>query len=242
MKMQIKEFAEFTGVSVRTLHYYDEIGLLVPAYVDGFTGYRYYDENSLLRMQEILFYRELDFSLKAIGEILSSPNYDKNKALKEQKHLLMLKKERLERLISAIDGAVKGENVMTAFDNSEFEKYKAEAREKWGKTDAYKEHAERTKNYSKQKWNDLAEGMDHIMAEFALCMRKDESPDSTEAQDLVKMLQNHITENYYLCTNEILASLGQMYVADERFTNNIDKHADGTATFICEAIAVYCSK
>ena len=240
--MQIKEFAEFTGVSVRTLHYYDEIGLLMPAFVDETTGYRFYDEKSLLRMQEILFYRELDFSLKSIGEILSSPNYDKNKALKEQKHLLTLKKERLERLISAIDGAVKGENVMTAFNNSEFEKYKTEAREKWGKTDAYKEHAERTKNYSKQKWNDLAEGMEHIMAEFALCMRKDQSSDSIEAQNLVKILQNHITENYYLCTDEILAGLGQMYVADERFTNNIDKHADGTAAFICKAIAVYCGK
>ena len=155
--MQIKEFAGFTGVSVRTLHYYDEIGLLTPAFVDRSTGYRFYDENSLLRMQEILFYRELDFPLKSIREILSSPNYDKNKALKEQKHLLTLKKERLERLISAIDGAVKGENVMKAFDNSEFEKHKDEAKEKWGKTDAYKEHAERTKNYSKQKWNDLAE-------------------------------------------------------------------------------------
>ena len=168
--MQIKKFADFTGVSVRTLHYYDEIGLLTPAYVDKSTGYRFYNENSLIRMQEILFYRELDFSLKSIGEILSSPNYDKNKALEEQKQLLTLKKERLERLISAIDGAVKGENVMTAFDNSEFEKYKAEARDKWGKTEAYKEHAQRTKNYSMQKWYDLAEGMDHIMAEFALCM------------------------------------------------------------------------
>jgi hypothetical protein len=131
---------------------------------------------------------------------------------------------------------------MTAFDNSEFEMHKAEAREKWGNTDAYKQHEEKTRNYSKQKWNTLAEGMDHIMAEFAICMRNDKRPDSTEAQNLVKMLQNHITENYYLCTNEILASLGQMYVADERFTNNIDKHADGTATFICEAITVYCSK
>ena len=242
MKMQIKEFAEFTGVSVRTLHYYDEIGLLRPAEVDRITGYRFYDEDSLFRMQEILFYRELDFSLKSIGEILSSPNYDKNKALNEQKQLLILKKDRLERLISSIDGAVKGENVMKSFDNSEFEKHKAEAREKWGKTDAYKEHVERTKNYSKQKWNDLAEGMEHIMAEFALCMKKGESSDSTEAQNLVKMLQNHITGNYYVCTNEILAGLGQMYVADERFTNNIDKHADGTATFICEAIQVYCRK
>ena len=193
-------------------------------------------------MQEILFYRELDFSLKSIGEILSSSNYDKNKALKEQKHLLTLKKERLERLISAIDGAVNGENVMKAFDNSEFEKHKDEVKEKWGKTDAYREHAQRTKNYSKQKWNDLAAGMDHIMAEFALCMRKDETPDSAVAQTLVKLLQNHITENYYLCTNEILAGLGQMYVADERFKNNIDKHADGTAAFICEAIEVYCRK
>ena len=242
MKMQIKEFADFTGVSVRTLHYYDEIGLLTPAFVDQSTGYRFYDKNSLIRMQEILFYRELDFSLKSIGEILSSPNYDKNKALKEQKQLLILKKERLERLISAIDSAVKGENVMKAFDNSEFEKHKAEAKEKWGSTDAYKEHTQRTKNYSKQKWNDLAAGMDNIMAEFALCMRKDETPDSEEVQNLVKMLQSHITENYYHCTKEILAGLGQMYVADERFKNNIDQHADGTAAFICEAIAVYCGK
>ena len=94
MKMQIKEFAEFTGVSVRTLHYYDEIGLLTPAYVDKFTGYRFYDEKSLIRMQEILFYRELDFSLKSISTILSSPDYDKDKALNEKKKLLILKKER----------------------------------------------------------------------------------------------------------------------------------------------------
>ena len=234
--MQIREFAEFTGVSVRTLHYYDEIGLLTPAFVDRSTGYRFYDEQSLLRMQEILFYRELDFSLKSIGEILSAPNYNKTEALKEQKHLLTLKKERLERLISAIDDAIKGENVMTAFDNREFEKYKTEAQEKWGQTDAYRQHAERTKNYSKQKWDDLAEGMDHIMAEFAVCMRSGKRPDSDEAQRLVKLLQNHITENYYHCTNEILAGLGEMYVTDDRFRANIDKHGDGTAEFIRQAI------
>ncbi len=238
--MQIKEFAGFTGVSVRTLHYYDEIGLLKPAFTDKQNGYRFYDEKSLLRMQEILFYRELDFSLRSIGEILSSPNYDKNKALKEQKLLLTLKKQRLEQLISAIDGAVKGENVMKAFDNSEFEKHKAEAKEKWGQTPAYKEHAEKTKHYTKEKWNSLAEGMNYILAEFTVCMKKGEEPDSAEAQNLVETLQNHITENYYLCTNEILAGLGKMYVADERFKNNIDKNADGTAEFICEAIEVYC--
>lgn len=242
MKMQIKEFADFAGVSVRTLHYYDEIGLLTPAYTDKSSGYRYYDENSLLRMQEILFYRELDFSLKSISEILSSPNYDKHKALAEQKHLLTLKKERLERLICAIDDAVKGENVMKVFDNQKFDQYKAEAKERWGSTDAYKQHEEKTGNYSSQTWSDLAQSMDRIMAEFALCMKNGHSPDSPEAEYLVKELQNHITQNYYHCTDQILEGLGQMYVADERFKANIDKHADGTAEFICEAIECYCLK
>ena len=242
MKMQIKEFAEFTGVSVRTLHYYDEIGLLRPFDVDKATGYRFYNEESLLRMQEILFYRELDFSLKSIGEILSSSNYNKAKALQEQKQLLILKKERLERLISAIDEAEKGVNVMKAFDNSEFEKYKAEAQERWGKTDAYKEHAQKTKGYGKDKWNNLAADMNVILGEFAICMKKGNTPDAEEAQALVKKLQNHITENYYTCTNEILFGLGQMYVADERFKNNIDKHGDGTAAYVRDAIALYCNK
>ena len=242
MRMKIKEFAKFTGVSVRTLHYYDEIGLLVPAYVDKYTGYRYYNQQSLLRMQEILFYRELDFSLKTIREILTSPNYDRQKALTEQKNLLTLKKERLERLIYSIDNAMKGENIMTAFDNSELEKYKAEAKEKWGKTDAYKEHTEKTKEYSKEKWNQLSQEMNDIFAEFAVCMQNNQEPNSPQAQALVKRLQDHITENYYLCTNEILAGLGQMYVADERFKNNIDKHANGTAEFACKAIEIYCSK
>ena len=242
MKMRIEEFAKLSGVSVRTLHYYDEIGLLMPAFVDKTTGYRYYDENSLLRMQEILFYRELDFSLKSIREILSSANYDARKSLEEQKVLLTIKKERLERLISSIDDAMKGENVMHAFDNSEFEKHKVETQEKWGNTEAYQQHTEKTKNYSKQKWNDLAHGMESIMAEFAFCMRSGQEPDSTEAQKLVHTLQNHITEHYYLCTNEILMGLGQMYVADERFKTNIDKHGKGTAAFICKAIEACCRK
>ena len=242
MKMQIKEFARFTGVSVRTLHYYDEIGLLKPSHVDKSTGYRYYDQQSLLRMQEILFYRELDFSLKSIEEILSSPNYDKTQALKEQKQLLILKKERLDNLISAIDGAMKGDNVMKAFDNTEFEKHKAEAQEKWGNTNAYQEHAEKTKDYSKDKWNSLAAGMDAIMGQFAESMKHGDTPDSDAAQELVKALQSHITEHYYHCTKEILFGLGQMYVADDRFRQNIDKHADGTAAFICQAITTYCKK
>ena len=240
MKMQINEFARLTGVSVRTLHYYDEIGLLTPAYVDKFTGYRYYDENSILRMQEILFYRELDFSLKSIKIILSAPDYDKEKALNEQKKLLILKKERLERLISAIDSAKKGENIMSAFDNTEFENYKDEVKEKWGQTGAYNEYTEKTKGYSKDNFNAMNEGLENILEDFAVCMNSGSSPDSIDAQALVEKLQSYITENFYTCTNEILAGLGQMYVADERFKNNIDKHSLGTAEFVSEAIKVYC--
>ena len=246
MKMQINEFAKLASVSVRTLHYYDEIGLLKPAFVDEQNGYRFYDEFSLERMQEILFYRELDFKLKSIAEILSSPNYDKQKALAEQRKLLILKKERLERIIAALDSAEKGKITMSAFDNSDYEtarnQYEAEAKRRWGETAAYKEHAEKTVNYTKDQWQNVNDGLMAVLAKFAACMKDGHAADSEEAQVLVNELQNYITENYYTCTDEILAGLGQMYVADERFKTNIDKHTPGTAAFISESIATYCKK
>ena len=243
MKMQIKEFAKLTGVSVRTLHYYDEIGLIKPALVDAQNGYRFYDENSLLRMQEILFYRELDFPLKSILEILSSPDYDKQKALAEQRKLLELKKERLERIIDALDGATKGKVTMTAFDNSDYEtarkQYEVEAKQRWGETDAYKEHAEKTAKYTKDKWQAVNDGLMEIFAKFAECMKNGNTADLDDAQAIVKELQNYITENYYTCTTEILAGLGLMYVADERFKANINKNGNGTAEFVSKAIESY---
>ncbi len=243
--MQINEFAKLTGVSVRTLHYYDEIGLLKPAFIDEQNGYRFYDENSLLRMQEILFYRELDFPLKSIFEILSSPDYDKQKALVEQRKLLELKKERLERIIDALDGAKKGKITMTAFDNSDYEtarkQYEVEAKQRWGKTAAYKEHSKKTANYTKDKWQEINDGLMAIFTKVAECKKNGNTANSDEAQSLVKELQDYITENYYTCTKEILAGLGQMYVADERFKTNIDKHGDGTAEFVSKAIEIYCN-
>ena len=115
-----------------------------------------------------------------------------------------------------------------------------EAKEKWGQTQAYREYEQ--KHHSRQAQEALAEEMDRIMSEFALCMQKGEAANSGAAQRLVKCLQDHITQNYYRCTNEILAGLGKMYVADRRFQDNIDKHAPGTAAFICEAIEIYCRK
>ena len=246
MKLQIKEFAELTGVSVRTLHYYDEINLLKPCYVDEQNGYRFYDENSLERMQEILFYRELDFPLKSIAEILASPNYDKQKALAEQKRLLTIKKNRLERLIAALEQAEKGEITMSAFDNSEYEtarqQYEAEAKQRWGDTDAYKESQAKTAGYSKDKWDDVLVGMNDVFAEFAECKECGDSANSDTAQLLVKKLQDYITANFYHCTDDILSGLGQMYVCDERFKNNIDKNGEGVAEFVAEAIKIYCKK
>lgn len=238
--MLIKEFSEACGVSVRTLHYYDEIGLLKPSFVDDWTGYRYYDENSLLRMQEIMFYRELDFSLKNISQIITSPNYDKEKALSQQKKLLILKKERLEKLISSIDDAMKGKVIMNAFDNSKFESYKDEVREKWGNTKAYAEYAEKSKNYGEDKFSAISGEMAEIFSEFNLAMKKSAVAGSEEVQGYVKELQDYITLNFYTCTKEILYGLGQMYVLDERFKNNIDKAGEGTAEFISEAIKIYC--
>lgn len=241
--MHIKEFAKLTGVSVRTLHYYDEIGLLKPAFVDGQNGYRDYDEKSLERMVEILFYRELDFPLKSILKILSSPDYDKTAAIRRQKELLTLKKERLERLISALDEAEKGEIPMNTFNNNEYEaarrQYADEAKQRWGGTDAYKEYEQKTAGISADKRNDANEGLNAVLAEFA-AIKDGETPESEAAQSLVRKLQEYITENFYTCTNEILAGLGQMYVADERFKANIDKNGIGTAEFISEAIEAFC--
>ena len=120
--------------------------------------------------------------------------------------------------------------------------YEKEARERWGDTSAYREHEEKTKHYTKEKWAEASDGMMAIFAEFAECKKNGASADSAEAQMLVANLQSHITENYYTCTDEILAGLGKMYVADERFKKNIDKYGEGTAEFTADAIEVYCRK
>ena len=120
--------------------------------------------------------------------------------------------------------------------------YTAEARERYGNTVAYKEHEQKTKNYTKEKWAEANDGLMAIFAEFAACKQSGAEVDSNEAQALVAKLQTHITENYYTCTDEILEGLGKMYVADERFKKNIDKYGEGTAEFAADAIEVYCRK
>ena len=118
--------------------------------------------------------------------------------------------------------------------------YNIEVKQRWGETNAYIEHTEKTANYTKDKWQQVNDGLNAVLAKFAECKQNGNTADSKESQALVKELQAYITDNYYTCTNEILAGLGQMYVADERFKNNIDKHSGGTAEFISKAIEIYC--
>ncbi len=242
MKMSIKKFAELTGVSVRTLHYYDEIELLKPDFVDGQNGYRFYGTEALSRMQEIMFYRELDFPLKTIAEIISSPDYDKTQALKGQKQLLILKKQRLERIINAIECVEKGEQAMNfeAFNSSELtsakEAYKAEVKQRWGKTEAFKESEKRTAGYSDENFIKIEQGINSIMAEFAALKSTGVSPSDEAAFEAVEKLKDFITQTQYNCTNAILSCLGDMYVSDERFKKNIDRNGTGTAEFINTAI------
>ena len=135
---------------------------------------------------------------------------------------------------------------MSAFDNSEYEnarkQYETEVKQRFGKTDAYKEHEKKTADYTKEKWQDVNDGLMTVFVKFAECKQAGYTPDSNETQALAKELQVYISENYYTCTNEILSGLGQMYVADERFKNNIDKHTRGTVKFVREAIEIYCNQ
>lgn len=228
----VKEISKLTGVSVRTLHYYDEINLLKPTRTTD-AGYRLYDDTALERLHSILLFRELQFPLKEIKAILDSPDFDTKTALNEQIELLELQKKRLDKIISsAREILTKGVNNMSfsSFDKTELEQYADEAKQKWGHTDAYREYS--------QKHSDSSDKTDELMQIFAEIGKiKNLSPDCEEAQMLIKKLQNFITENYYTCTDEILKGLGEMYVSDERFKNNIDKAGGlGTAEFTAKAI------
>ena len=239
--MTVNEVSKLTGVSVRTLHYYDEIGLLAPV-VTTAAGYRLYDDTSLARLQQILLFRELEFSLKDIKKMINSQEFDREKALSDQIRLLTLKKEHFESLISyAQQIKSKGEYDMDfkVFNNEKIENYKAEAKKRWGDTEAYREYELKTATYSEKEQQALTKNMMDIFSEFG--QKADKVPADIEVQKLVKKLQDFITANYYTCTKEILSGLGKMYAAGGEMTDNIDAAGGkGTAEFAAKAIAEYC--
>lgn len=245
MKFSVSEISKLTGVSIRTLHYYDQINLLTPSIVSE-AGYRYYDDLAVEKLQQILFYKELDFSLKEISKIMNSSKYKKEDALIRQRNLLNLKRARLDKLIGLLDAKIGGDDTMSfkEFDVKEIEKaktkYAEEVKTRWGNTSAYSQSKERTDKYTKENWNQITNRTNEIMKKFSENVGK--PPQSKEVQDLVEEWENFITESYYKCTNEILSGLGQMYVMDERFRKNIDKFGEGTAELISNAIKIYTEK
>lgn len=241
--MRVSEVAKLTGVTVRTLHYYDEIGLLKPSQVTE-SGYRLYSDGDLELLQQILFFRELDFSLGDIRKIMGNPAYDRETALRNHRQLLLQKRRHLDGLITLVENTLKGEYDMSfkQFDGSEMEetkkKYAAEAKERWGNTDAYAEYEEKTRDYDDPQWKLLKGEGAEILAEFG--RNRHLEPGSPEAQALVKKWQDYITANYYTCTKPILSCLGEMYIGDDRFTENLDRNGEGTALFMATAIEIYC--
>lgn len=239
----VHEVSKLAGVSIRTLQYYDKIGLLHPAkYTE--SGYRLYDDTALEKLQQILLFRELEFSLKDIKAIMDNPNFDRRKALEQQIALLTLKKEHLKNLIDlARDIKDIGVNKMdfTAFDTSKIDEYAAQAKASWGNTPEYREFEEKSKNRTAQQEQTISTQMMGIFAEFGTMLKLDPSAEKVQSQ--VKKLQDFIIENFYNCSDEILYSLGSMYVNGGDFTENIDMTGGkGTAEFVFKAITIYCNK
>ncbi|PID04487.1 MULTISPECIES: MerR family transcriptional regulator [unclassified Sporosarcina] len=238
MKMKIKQVAELVGISVRTLHHYDEIGLLTPEETTD-AGYRYYSEQNLETLQQILFFKELDFPLKEIKEILSDPSFDRQQALQLHRKLLLEKRERIDQMIATIDKTtqyVKGEIHMSNEEkfkgfNFSHNPYEEEARKLWGAKAVDQSNASFKNNAVGEKMNDIYRKLADL---------RNTPPESTEAQTAIsewyEFLNTQTGHHYSL---EAFKGLGQMYVADERFTTNIDQFGAGLAQFMCEAMTFF---
>ncbi len=248
MSYTVKQLAILAGVSVRTLHHYDYIGLLSPSQKKP-NGYRYYEEPELLKLQQILFFRELDFPLSEIKRIILSPSFNIKEALRDQRKFIKMRKERLDKLIKTIDKTIKKINkeinmsddeLYGNFSKEEMEKYAEEAKERWGHTEAYKQSQERYKKMGKEGLKKvLAEGT-QISANIAGLMKKGKKPEDPEVQKQIALHYNWL-RHFYEPGPEMYQGLAKMYVEDDRFKKNIDKQGEGLAEFMRDAM-VYFAK
>ena len=239
----VKEVSELTGVSIRTLHHYDEIGLLKPTSVTE-AGYRLYDDAALESLHTILLFRELEFPLRQIKEMMNSPSFDPTLALEQQIELLQKQYTHIGRLIAlACEIQKRGKAAMgfEAFDKSEIEQYKQEARERWGGTEAYQEYVMKQMRLTPDESRRQGEEVIDFLKEIG--QMRHLPVDSADVQQKIKELQQLFTRNFYNCTNQILSALGEMYVDNNRFRQNIDKECgEGAAEFLRDAIRVYCAE
>lgn len=245
MYYTVHQLAKLAGVSVRTLHYYDEIGLLTPTRIEK-NGYRQYGESELLRLQQILFFRELEFPLEQIARVMSAPNFDIRQALHDQRALIELKKKRLTGLLKTIDKTIQKLNdeitmaddeLYGSFTKQEMDQYAEEAKQRWGNTEAYKQSQERTKHWTDDDRRRIAKDGIEFMKKVAESMPKGST--SPEAQELIAQHYNSL-RTFYEPNCEMYRGLGSMYVDDARFTKYFEDIAPGLAVFMRDAMHAYC--
>lgn len=247
MPYTVNKLAELAHISVRTLHYYDAIGLLKPTSIAK-NGYRYYDEKELIRLQQILFFKELEFPLQDIKQMLNRPDFQVIDALKDQRKLFRLKQRRLDTLIKSINTTIHSmkkqqqlheEEMYDAFNDDEVKQYQAEVKERWGNTNAYKQSQAKLKTMTKKQMEGLKIAGNKLTEELGNVMDKLVSDPTVQA-----LIQKHYDgiNFFYTCSLEMYKNLAQMYIDDPRFTAYYDKVRPGLAVFVRDAIFYYCKE
>jgi MerR family transcriptional regulator, thiopeptide resistance regulator len=240
----VSQVSRLAHVTVRTLHHYDEIGLLVPSQREN-NGYRRYTDADLQRLHQILLFKELGFALDAIAAVIDEPPSERRSALLSQREKLEGEQRKTAAVLRAIETAIQaleGDTTMDAnkvfdgFENFDHAKYADEARQRWGHTEAYRESERRTKRYTKEDWSRIKAEGDAINKGMAELLLAGASPADSAAMDLAEQHRLHIDRWFYPCTHEVQVALGEMYVADTRFTETYDKYAPGLAHFMRDAI------
>lgn len=245
----IGETAKLVGVTIKTLRYYDSVELLKPAEISE-SGYRYYTSDEISTLCQILFYRELEFSIEQIKIILLSSENDKLECLKKHKQLLLMKKSHIERLVETIDNTLNdtvtgGKNMnrtnITAEETENLrKKYADEVLKKYGGTKEFLQSEQREELRSDAQKEVVAAEQEEIFGLFANLAEKNSLPESKEVQNAAEKWHSFVNRNYYECSPEVFKGLGQMYISDERFKSYLDRHGKGTAELMSKAIAVYC--
>ena len=252
MSYTINKIAQLAGVTLRTLRYYDKIGLLASS-ARTEAGYRLYSDKDVERLQQILFFRELDFPLERIQEIMGNPNFDRKKALVMQIEFLEKRAERYLKLsdlaketLQNLEGGIKMENkaMFKEFDYDKIvehqKKYEDEVKERWGNTDAYRISTQRASKYTKEDWEKISAAGDEYMKEMIACFSEKVAYSDPRMMTVCEKARGHISTFFYPCSLEMYSNLGNMYIADERFTAFYDKFAPGLAAYYNEAIQHYC--
>ncbi|HYC83198.1 MAG TPA: MerR family transcriptional regulator [Candidatus Paceibacterota bacterium] len=245
MSYTVQQLAKIAGITVRALHHYDTIDLLKPEHV-GSNGYRYYGEKELLKLQQIMFFREIELSLEEIRKVLDDPGFDLRQALKEHRNLVELKRQRMDTLLKTIDKTISkltanktmpDKDLYDGFSKEEAEAYAQEAKERWGSTEAYKQSQERYAKLSNEDKRHIQEAGDLLLKEIVASM--DKGADSPEVQALIARHYDGLRA-FYEPSLEIYRGLGSMYVDDPRFVAFFEKYHPDLPVFMRDAIHIYC--